>query len=68
MRVFGAFNAMPRGGSNIRMRPITVKIGKPLKFTAADVAEDQGEGRKLYQQLSERVMTAIAAIEAPTKP
>ena len=65
MRVFGAFDAMPPGRSNIRMCPITIKIGKPLMFGQADVAEDQGEGRKLYQQLSNRVMAAIAAIEPP---
>ncbi len=67
MRVFGAFAAMPRGRQDIRLSPITVKIGKPVVFTAADVAEDQGEGRVLYQKLSERVMSAIAAIEPPPR-
>ncbi len=65
MRVFGAFEAMPRNGTKIRMHPITVKIGPPLIFTARDVAEDQGDGRELYRKLSERVMAAIAAIEPP---
>ena len=63
MRVFGAFDAMPPGRKGIRMVPITVKIGRPVYFTAADVAEDQGEGRELYRKLSERVMAAIRAIE-----
>ena len=67
LRVFGAFDAMPPGRSDIRMCPITVKIGKPIQFSAADIAEDQGEGRKLYQKLSEQVMAAIAAIEPPTE-
>ena len=65
MRVFGAFEAMPRNGTKIRLKPITVKIGPPLTFTARDVAVDQGVGRELYQKLSERVMAAIAAIEPP---
>ena len=65
MRVFGAFEAMPRGGSGIKMHPITVKIGPPLVFTARDLAADQGDGRVLYQKLSERVMSAIAAIDPP---
>ena len=65
IRVFGAFDAMPPGRSNIRMVPITVKIGKPLVFTSADIAEDQGEGRDLYRRLSQRVMAAIKAIEMP---
>ena len=65
MRVFGAFDAMPRGGSNIRMCPITVVIGKPVVFTSADVTKERGEGRSLYQQLSERVMAAIACLQPP---
>ncbi len=66
MRVFGAFEAMPRNGSRIRLTPIKVKIGRPLAFTSAEVAGSKAlEGRELYQALSERVMTAIAAIELP---
>ena len=66
IRVFGAFEAMPRNGSRIQMTPIKVKIGRPLTFTAADVTRpDGGDGRALYQGLSERVMAAIAAIEPP---
>lgn len=67
LRVFGGFDAMPPGRKDIRFCPITVKIGKPLIFTATDVAADQGEGRALYQKLSERVMTAIRAIEPPPR-
>lgn len=66
VRVFGAFDAMPPGRSGIRMCPITVKVGKPLFFNPADVAVDQGQGRQLYQRLSDRVMAAIMAIEPPT--
>jgi 1-acyl-sn-glycerol-3-phosphate acyltransferase len=66
IRVFGAFEAMPRHGSRIRMTPIKVKIGPPIKFTAADVAKNGVvESRDLYQSLSERVMEAIAAITPP---
>ena len=66
IRVFGAFEAMPRDGSRIRMTPIKVKIGRPITFTAADVAGSPGQqGRELYQALSERVMKAIAAIDPP---
>ena len=66
IRVFGAFEAMPRNGSRIRMHPIKVRVGRPLTFTAADVARPDGlDGRSLYQSLSERVMAGIAAIEPP---
>lgn len=67
MRVFGAFEAMPRGATRIRLRPITVKIAPPVVFTARDVAVERGGERALYQRLSERVMEAIAAIEPPAK-
>jgi 1-acyl-sn-glycerol-3-phosphate acyltransferase len=63
MRVFNAFNAMPRNGSRIRMVPITLKIGPPVVFTKEDVTAEDGDNRALYQRLSERVMSAIAAIE-----
>ncbi|HMJ06937.1 MAG TPA: lysophospholipid acyltransferase family protein [Chthoniobacterales bacterium] len=60
MRIFGAHEAMPRGGGKIRLRPITIVIGEPIYFTAADL---QPRGKELYTRLSERVMTAIAALE-----
>ncbi len=63
MRVFGAYEAMPRGGSGIHMVPIKVKIGPPLTFSAADLSRGTGNARESYQRLSERVMTAIRAIE-----
>ena len=60
MRIFGAFEALPRGGKKIRLRPITVVVGHPIYFTAADVASG---GREVYEHLSQRVMAAIAALE-----
>ena len=63
MRVFGAYEAMPRGGSKIKMVPIKVKIGQPLTFSAADLDKGAENSRALYQRLSERVMTAIRAID-----
>jgi 1-acyl-sn-glycerol-3-phosphate acyltransferase len=62
MRIFGAFEAFPRGKKLPRRRPITIVIGEPVRFTEADLA---GGGRDLYQRLSERVMEHIAAIEFP---
>lgn len=60
MRVFGSFEAFPRNRKIPRLHPVTVVVGEPLYFTEADIA---GGGRDLYQQLSERVMRSIAAIE-----
>lgn len=62
MRIFGAHEALPRGGGRLRLHPITIVVGEPIHFTAADL---QPPGRDLYQRLSDRVMAAIAALELP---
>ena len=59
MRIFGAHAAFPRGGKPHPFYPITLVFGEPMFFTEADLA---GEGRDLYQKLSERVLARIAAI------
>jgi len=60
MRIFGAHRALPRGGGKLRFCPITIVVGEPLHFTAADLA---GIGREVYPRLSARVMEAIAALK-----
>lgn len=59
MRIFGARDAWPRGSSRVRFRPITVVVGEPIYFTAADL---QPPGKDVYLRLSQRVMDAIAAL------
>ena len=59
MRIFGAREALPRGGGGLRRVPITIVIGEPLVFTAADVEQP---GKSLYAGLSDRVMKAISAL------
>lgn len=59
MRIFGAHEAFPRGGKPRLFNPITLVVGEPMFFNKADL---NGEGRDLYQRLSERVMERIAAI------
>ncbi len=58
MRIFGAHEALPRGGG-LRLAPITVVVGEPIFFTEADL---EPAGKSLYTRLSERVMNAIAAL------
>src|SRR4051812_4007876 len=60
MRIFGAHEALPRGRRRLRMHPITVVVGEPIRFTEADL---QPAGKDLYQRLSNRVMDAIAALQ-----
>jgi 1-acyl-sn-glycerol-3-phosphate acyltransferase len=59
MRIFGAREALPRGGGRLRFVPITVVIGEPIFFSAADI---KAGGKNLYARLSDRVMDAIAAL------
>lgn len=59
MRIFGAHDAWPIGQKWPRFRPVTVVVGEPLHFTAADL---QPAGKDLYLRLSQRVMDAIAAL------
>jgi 1-acyl-sn-glycerol-3-phosphate acyltransferase len=58
MRIFGAYEALPRGGK-LHLHRITIVVGEPLHFSEADVA---GNGREIYPRLSQRVMDAIAAL------
>ncbi len=60
MRIFGARDAFPRGGRPHLFKKITLVVGEPMRFTDADL---EGDGRDLYQRLSERVMERIASIE-----
>ena len=62
MRIFGAFDAYPRGAKIPRMTPVTIVAGEPIHFTKADVA---GDPRLVFQHLSEYVMEKIAALKNP---
>jgi 1-acyl-sn-glycerol-3-phosphate acyltransferase len=59
MRIFGAHEALPRGGGGLHFVPITIVVGEPIFFTETDL---QSSGKDLYGRLSQRVMDAIAAL------
>jgi 1-acyl-sn-glycerol-3-phosphate acyltransferase len=61
-RIFGARAAFPRGGTPRPFRPIRIVFEPPMEFAEPDF---QGEGRELYQRLSDRVMERIAKIQPP---
>ena len=61
-RVFGSFEAFPRGGRPHLFRPITLVIEPPMQFSDADF---EGESRELYQRLSDRVLARISQIQNP---
>ena len=60
VRIFGARDALPRGSSKIRFCPITLVVGDPITFTAEELA---AKGRDGYQEISDKIMDAIARIE-----
>lgn len=61
IRIFGAHEALPRGEKKIKLRRITVVIGNILHFTS----EECSAGKSAYQELSDRMMQAIASLECP---
>jgi 1-acyl-sn-glycerol-3-phosphate acyltransferase len=63
IRIFGSFEAWPKGGK-IRPHPITVVVGKPMRFKKEDFSANN---REAYQKISEQVLAAIAAIELPER-
>jgi 1-acyl-sn-glycerol-3-phosphate acyltransferase len=59
MRIFGAHKALPRGGGGLHFVSITIVIGEPIRFSAAELGP---QGKNVYRQASQRVMDAIAAL------
>jgi 1-acyl-sn-glycerol-3-phosphate acyltransferase len=61
-RVFGSFEAFGRDGPLRLGTRVTVVFGRPLLATEYD---DHSEGKERYQHASDRIMSAIAALELP---
>ncbi len=59
MRIFGAHEALPRGGGGLRLRRVTLVVGEPIRFSDADL---EGPGKEVYGRLSQRVMDAISEL------
>lgn len=64
IRIFGSYAALPRTGGIRLFSPVTLVVGKPLYFTKQDLGTGE---RSVYQELSDRVMAAIAALEMPRR-
>ncbi len=63
MRIFGAFEAMPRRSALIRFKQVHLVVGQPFRFTEEELAA--ATGREGYQLLADRVMEEIGKIELP---
>ncbi len=59
MRIFGAYDAFPKGSKAMRLVPVTVVIGNPVRFSPGELVPAT---REIYQRLSDRVMDAISVI------
>lgn len=63
MRLFGAYEALPRGSSKPRwFTKITLCVGEPFELSEAELSV---KGRGGYQAITDRVMQAISEIEEP---
>ncbi|MDD5200931.1 MAG: lysophospholipid acyltransferase family protein [Terrimicrobiaceae bacterium] len=60
VRIFGSYEAFPRGSKGVKLHPISVVIGEPLTFTSEDVANAD---RETYRRLGQRVMDAIGTLQ-----
>lgn len=61
MRLFGASEALPMGSSKFRTNTVTAVIGEPIRYDR----EEPPQGKDGFQQISDRIIAAIAAIECP---
>ncbi len=64
VRIFGSYEAFPRGSKHIKLHPIRIVVGKPIHFTKDDVANAD---RETYRKLGQRVMDAIAQLQLDEK-
>lgn len=60
IRIRGAREALPRGSGRLRCSRVSVTVGKPLRFTAAELAA--AKGKQAYQKIADRIMAEIAAL------
>ena len=69
VRIFGSYEAFPKGSDKISLTPITVVVGETIHFTDADLNPSLhgNDERALYQSLSDRVMAAIAELQLPAE-
>lgn len=60
IRIFGAYDALPRGAGKLTFCPITIVVGDPIEFSAEDL---KASGRDGYQKISDRIMAEIGKLE-----
>ena len=61
-RLFGAYEALPRGKALWKRHQVTLVVGEPIQFGEEDL---KGKGRDVYQSIADKVMSEIGAIKLP---
>ena len=64
-RVFGSFDAFGRDATLHLGSPVSIRYGPPLRPEDYDRPDD---GKERYMRTAQRIMAAIAGIEAPRRP
>jgi 1-acyl-sn-glycerol-3-phosphate acyltransferase len=62
IRIFGAYDALPKGAKRLRLVPIRAVVGEPFQFSDDEIPD---QSRETYQKLSERVMREISSLQLP---
>ena len=60
MRIFGAYEALPRGSGKMKCNQIDVVVGDPIRFTKEEFK--QFKGKDGYQKLSDLIMQKISEL------
>lgn len=60
MRIFGAYDALPRGSGKMKCNQIDVVVGDPIHFTKEELKDYRGKDG--YQRISDRIMQAISEL------
>lgn len=64
VRIFGAYEALPRGSGRLRFHPITIVVGDPITLTEE---EKRAKGREGYQAIADRIMEEISKLKHPSE-
>ncbi len=64
VRLFGTYEALPRGSSRLSRSPITLVVGEPIDMNAF-IEESGLKGKELNARISEKIMEEIAALKLP---
>jgi 1-acyl-sn-glycerol-3-phosphate acyltransferase len=62
VRLFGAYEALPRGAKFLRPSRLTLVVGQPIDFTTLKL---EGGAKEKYQAVSDKIMEEIAALKLP---